>query len=115
MFPTQRTVRGAALAMSAALGLGGAVAPATLAPATFASVARAQNHTPISSPNLPGVLTEHADERRLRLEVLAQSGDYTRGCLIPARPAGPPGGALRGGVPRRNYAPVTGTVDGFHE
>lgn len=77
MFPTQRTVRGAALAMSAALGLGGAVAPATLAPATFASVARAQNHTPISSPNLPGVLTEHADERRLRLEVLAQSGDYT--------------------------------------
>ena len=42
MFSTQRTARGAALVASAALGLGGSVAPATLAPATFASAAHAQ-------------------------------------------------------------------------
>ena len=52
MFSTQRTARGAALVASAALGLGGSVAPATLAPATFASAAHAQTQqTP--KPELP--------------------------------------------------------------
>ena len=52
MFSTQRSCRGAALVASAALGLGGSVAPATLAPATFASAAHAQTQQS-EKPELP--------------------------------------------------------------
>lgn len=76
MFSTQRTARGAALVASAALGLGGSVAPATLAPATFASAAHAQTQqTP--KPELPIAVATDVVQHSISLVLLAQTGDYT--------------------------------------
>lgn len=76
MFSTQRTARGAALVASAALGLGGSVAPATLAPATFASAAHAQTQqTP--KPELPIAVATDVVQHSITLDLLAQTGDYT--------------------------------------
>lgn len=76
MFSTQRTARGAALVASAALGLGGSVAPATLAPATFASAAHAQTQqTP--KPELPIAVAADVVQHSISLVLLAQTGDYT--------------------------------------
>ena len=76
MFSTQRTARGAALVASAALGLGGSVAPATLAPATFASAAHAQTQqTP--KPELPIAVAADVVSHDFTLNLVAQSNDYT--------------------------------------
>lgn len=76
MFSTQRTARGAALVASAALGLGGSVAPATLAPATFASAAHAQTQqTP--KPELPIAVAADVVSHDITLDLVAQSKDYT--------------------------------------
>ncbi|WP_314363118.1 propanediol dehydratase [Rothia mucilaginosa] len=76
MFSTQRTARGAALVASAALGLGGSVAPATLAPATFASAAHAQTQqTP--KPELPIAVAADVVSHDITLNLVAQSNDYT--------------------------------------
>lgn len=76
MFSTQRTARGAALVASAALGLGGSVAPATLAPATFASAAHAQ--TQLSpKPELPIAVAADVVSHDITLDLVAQSNDYT--------------------------------------
>lgn len=76
MFSTQRTARGAALVASAALGLGGSVAPATLAPATFASAAHAQTQqTP--KPELPVAVAADVVSHDFTLNLVAQSNDYT--------------------------------------
>ena len=76
MFSTQRTARGAALVASAALGLGGSVAPATLAPATFASAAHAQTQqTP--KPELPIAVATDVVSHDITLDLVAQSKDYT--------------------------------------
>ena len=76
MFSTQRTARGAALVASAALGLGGSVAPATLAPATFASAAHAQTQqTP--KPELPIAVATDVVSHDFTLNLVAQSNDYT--------------------------------------
>ena len=76
MFSTQRTARGAALVASAALGLGGSVAPATLAPATFASAAHAQTQqTP--KPELPIAVATDVVSHDITLDLVAQSNDYT--------------------------------------
>jgi len=76
MFSTQRTARGAALVASAALGLGGSVAPATLAPATFASAAHAQTQqTP--KPELPIAVAADVVSHDITLDLVAQSNDYT--------------------------------------
>lgn len=76
MFSTQRTARGAALVASAALGLGGSVAPATLAPATFASAAHAQTQqTP--KPELPVAVAADVVSHDITLNLVAQSNDYT--------------------------------------
>ena len=76
MFSTQRTARGAALVASAALGLGGSVAPATLAPATFASAAHAQTQqTP--KPELPIAVAADMVSHDITLDLVAQSNDYT--------------------------------------
>lgn len=76
MFSTQRTARGAALVASAALGLGGSVAPATLAPATFASAAHAQTQqTP--KPELPIAVAADVVSHDTTLDLVAQSKDYT--------------------------------------
>ena len=76
MFSTQRTARGAALVASAALGLGGSVAPATLAPATFASAAHAQTQqTP--KPELPIAVATDVVSHDITLNLVAQSNDYT--------------------------------------
>ena len=76
MFSTQRTARGAALVASAALGLGGSVAPATLAPATFASAAHAQTQQP-PKPELPIAVATDVVQHSISLVLLAQTGDYT--------------------------------------
>ena len=57
MFSTQRSCRGAALVASATLGLGGALAPATLAPGTFASAAYAQTQQAVPSESAAPVNT----------------------------------------------------------
>lgn len=76
MFSTQRTARGAALVASAALGLGGSVAPATLAPTTFASAAHAQTQqTP--KPELPIAVATDVVSHDITLDLVAQSNDYT--------------------------------------
>lgn len=76
MFSTQRSCRGAALVASAALGLGGSVAPATLAPATFASAAHAQTQqTP--KPELPVAVATDVVSHDITLDLVAQSNDYT--------------------------------------
>lgn len=76
MFSTQRSCRGAALVASAALGLGGSVAPATLAPATFASAAYAQ--TQLSpKPELPIAVATDVVQHSISLALLAQVNDYT--------------------------------------
>ena len=76
MFSTQRTARGAALVASAALGLGGSVAPVTLAPATFASAAHAQTQqTP--KPELPIAVAADVVSHDFTLNLVAQSNDYT--------------------------------------
>lgn len=76
MFSTQRSCRGAALVASAALGLGGSVAPATLAPATFASAAYAQ--TQLSpKPELPITVAADVVQHSITLDLLAQTSDYT--------------------------------------
>lgn len=76
MFSTQRSCRGAALVASAALGLGGSVAPATLAPATFASAAHAQTQqTP--KPELPVAVAVDVVSHDITLDLVAQSNDYT--------------------------------------
>lgn len=76
MFSTQRTARGTALVASAALGLGGSVAPATLAPATFASAAHAQTQqTP--KPELPIAVAADVVSHDFTLNLVAQSNDYT--------------------------------------
>ena len=76
MFSTQRTARGAALVASAALGLGGSVAPATLAPATFASGAHAQTQQP-PKPELPIAVATDVVSHDTTLDLVAQSKDYT--------------------------------------
>ena len=76
MFSTQRTARGAALVASAALGLGGSVAPATLAPATFASAAHAQTQQP-PKPELPIAVATDVVSHDTTLDLVAQSNDYT--------------------------------------
>lgn len=76
MFSTQRTARGAALVASAALGLGGSVAPATLAPATFASAAHAQTQPP-PKPELPIAVATDVVSHDTTLDLVAQSKDYT--------------------------------------
>ena len=76
MFSTQRTARGAALVASAALGLGGSVAPATLAPATFASAAHAQTQQP-PKPELPIAVATDVVSHDITLDLVAQSKDYT--------------------------------------
>lgn len=76
MFSTQRSCRGAALVASAALGLGGSVAPATLAPTTFASAAYAQ--TQLSpKPELPIAVATDVVQHSISLALLAQVNDYT--------------------------------------
>ena len=76
MFSTQRTARGAALVASATLGLGGALAPATLAPGTFASAAYAQTQQP-EKPELPLAVATDVVQHSISLVLLAQTGDYT--------------------------------------
>ena len=76
MFSTQRTARGAALVASAALGLGGSVAPATLAPATFASAAHAQTQQS-PKPELPIAVATDVVSHDITLDLVAQSKDYT--------------------------------------
>ncbi len=76
MFSTQRTARGAALVASAALGLGGSVAPATLAPATFASAAHAQTQQS-EKPELPIAVATDVVSHDITLDLVAQSKDYT--------------------------------------
>lgn len=76
MFSTQRTARGAALVASAALGLGGSVAPATLAPATFASAAHAQTQQ-TEKPELPIAVATDVVSHDTTLNLVAQSKDYT--------------------------------------
>lgn len=76
MFSTQRTARGAALVASAALGLGGSVAPATLAPATFASAAHAQTQQ-AEKPELPIAVATDVVSHDTTLDLVAQSKDYT--------------------------------------
>ena len=76
MFSTQRTARGAALVASAALGLGGSVAPATLAPATFASAAYAQTQQ-TEKPELPIAVATDVVSHDITLDLVAQSKDYT--------------------------------------
>ena len=76
MFSTQRTARGAALVASAALGLGGSVAPATLAPATFASAAHAQTQQ-AEKPELPIAVATDVVSHNITLDLVAQSKDYT--------------------------------------
>lgn len=76
MFSTQRTARGAALVASAALGLGGSVAPATLAPATFASAAHAQTQQS-PKPELPIAVATDVVSHNITLDLVAQSKDYT--------------------------------------
>ena len=76
MFSTQRTARGAALVASAALGLGGSVAPATLAPATFASAAHAQTQQ-AEKPELPIAVAADVVSHDITLDLVAQSNDYT--------------------------------------
>lgn len=76
MFSTQRTARGAALVASAALGLGGSVAPATLAPATFVSAAHAQTQQP-PKPELPIAVATDVVSHDTTLNLVAQSKDYT--------------------------------------
>lgn len=76
MLSTQRTARGAALVASAALGLGGSVAPATLAPATFASAAHAQTQQP-PKPELPIAVATDVVSHDTTLDLVAQSKDYT--------------------------------------
>ncbi|WP_304010272.1 propanediol dehydratase [Rothia mucilaginosa] len=74
MFTTQRTARGAALVASAAFGLGGTLAPATLAPASFVSAAHAQPHGATSSVNQPASRDTSVDVFIMGL--IGQSGDY---------------------------------------
>lgn len=76
MFSTQRTARGAALVASAALGLGGSVAPATLAPVTFASAAHAQTQQ-TEKPELPIAVATDVVSHDTTLDLVAQSKDYT--------------------------------------
>ncbi|WP_303982538.1 propanediol dehydratase [Rothia mucilaginosa] len=76
MFSTQRTARGAALVASAALGLGGSVAPATLAPATFVSAAHAQTQQS-EKPELPIAVATDVVSHDITLDLVAQSKDYT--------------------------------------
>ena len=76
MFSTQRTARGAALVASAALGLGGSVVPATLAPATFASAAHAQTQQS-PKPELPIAVATDVVSHDITLDLVAQSKDYT--------------------------------------
>lgn len=76
MFSTQRTARGAALVASAALGLGGSVAPVTLAPATFASAAHAQTQQS-PKPELPIAVATDVVSHDITLDLVAQSKDYT--------------------------------------
>jgi propanediol dehydratase, small subunit len=76
MFSTQRTARGAALVASATLGLGGALAPATLAPGTFASAAYAQTQQS-EKPELPLAVAADVVQHSITLDLLAQTGDYT--------------------------------------
>lgn len=76
MFSTQRSCRGAALVASAALGLGGSVAPATLAPATFASAAHAQTQQS-PKPELPIAVATDVVSHDITLDLVAQSKDYT--------------------------------------
>lgn len=76
MFSTQRTARGAALVASAALGLGGSVAPATLAPATFASAAHGQTQQ-AEKPELPIAVATDVVNHDITLDLVAQSKDYT--------------------------------------
>lgn len=76
MFSTQRSCRGAALVASAALGLGGSVAPATLAPATFASAAHAQTQQS-PKPELPIAVASDVVSHDITLDLVAQSKDYT--------------------------------------
>lgn len=76
MFSTQRTARGAALVASAALGLGGSVAPATLAPATFAFAAHAQTQQ-TEKPELPIAVATDVVSHDITLDLVAQSKDYT--------------------------------------
>lgn len=76
MFSTQRSCRGAALVASAALGLGGSVAPATLAPATFASAAHAQTQQS-EKPELPIAVAADVVSHNITLDLVAQSKDYT--------------------------------------
>lgn len=76
MFSTQRTARGAALVASAALGLGGSVAPATLAPAIFASAAHAQTQQS-PKPELPIAVATDVVSHDITLNLIAQSNDYT--------------------------------------
>lgn len=76
MFSTQRTARGAALVASAALGLGGSVAPATLAPATFVSAAHAQTQQ-TEKPELPIAVATDVVSHDITLDLVAQSKDYT--------------------------------------
>ena len=76
MFSMQRTARGAALVASAALGLGGSVAPATLAPATFASAAHAQTQQ-TEKPELPIAVATDVVSHDITLDLVAQSKDYT--------------------------------------
>lgn len=76
MFSTQRSCRGAALVASAALGLGGSVAPVTLAPATFASAAHAQTRQ-APKPELPVAVATDVVSHDITLDLVAQSNDYT--------------------------------------
>ena len=76
MFSMQRSCRGAALVASAALGLGGSVAPATLAPATFASAAHAQTQQS-PKPELPVAVAVDVVSHDITLDLVAQSNDYT--------------------------------------
>ena len=76
MFSTQRSCRGAALVASAALGLGGSVAPATLAPATFVSAAHAQTQQ-TEKPELPIAVATDVVSHDITLDLVAQSKDYT--------------------------------------
>ena len=76
MFFMQRTACGAALVASATLGLGGALAPATLAPGTFASAAYAQAQQP-EKPELPLAVATGVVQHSISLALLAQTGDYT--------------------------------------
>ena len=76
MFSTQRTARGAALVASATLGLGGALATATLAPGTFASAAYAQTQQS-EKPELPLSVAADVVQHSITLDLLAQTGDYT--------------------------------------